>query len=349
MNFQSFISFVFGELPILLTVLITVSVAFVNGWTDAPNAIASCVASRSLSIRKAVFLAAIADFTGALAVSFSGANVMETVINIADFSSGETALISLCAAMSAVVIWAVGAWKFGIPTSESHALVAGLTGANVALKGGFSGVGTDEWLKVFGGLAVSSLTGFILGFIFAKLTSFCFAAADKRKTDRFFSLAQVFSSAFTAFMHGMQDSQKFVGVLVMVANLSDTGVYISVPPRWMLLMCSGVIAAGTALGGGRIIKAVSMDMVHLKSHRGFSADMAGALCLAVSTAFGLPVSTTHTKTSAMLGAGVSRSVRSVDWRIAFGMAAAWVLTLPGCFLLGWACSCIYLKAFGGVF
>lgn len=348
MTLTSFISLISEEFPIFVTVLITLSVAFVNGWTDAPNAIASCVASRSLDLKKAVCLAAAADFMGALAVCFFGAGVMKTVINIADFGSGQAALIALCAAMSAVVVWAAGAWAFGIPTSESHALVAGLTGASVALNGGFSGVGTAEWAKVFAGLAVSSLSGFSAGLLFAKLTAFCFANADKRRADRFFASAQIFSSAFTAFMHGMQDSQKFVGVLVLVVNLSNTGGYITSPPVWMLLLCSAVIAAGTALGGGRIIKAVGMDMVRLRSDLGFSADMAGAVCLAVSTAFGLPVSTTQTKTSAMLGAGVSRSARSADWRIAFGMAAAWVLTLPGCGLLGWASACLFLKIFSGV-
>lgn len=346
MSVIEFIKLTFSGLPSFMIVAITLCVAFVNGWTDAPNAIASSVATRCIPLRKAVLLAALFDFAGSITVGLFSSKVSQTIIGIADFGTdGKTALVSLCAAMTAVVVWATAAWAFGIPTSESHALVAGLMGAGIAVNGGVSGVNGDEWLKVIYGLLLSTLLGFASGFIISKITVLCFKNTEKTRADKFFKRSQIAASCFMAFMHGAQDSQKFTGILSLAISLSADIQSGEKQPVWMILLCSAAIAFGTATGGARIIKSVGMDMVRLRRDQGFSADLAGAFCLLLSTVFGLPVSTTHTKTSAVLGAGASKSLRQVDWGVAGEMAVTWVLTFPGCALLSCVIAMIYIKVF----
>ena len=319
----------------VFTVVITLAVAFVNGWTDAPNAIASCVSTRTVKLKHAVILAAVADFTGALTIGLASGKVTETVMNIADFGTdSKKSVIALCSAMISVVIWAISAWRFGIPTSESHALIAGLTGASVAVNNGFVGVNINEWVKVISGLCLSTFLGFFAGYAMSKLTVKLYSESEKAKSDSVFKNSLVASSVLMAFMHGAQDSQKFAGILAIVFSLSGFESALTESFAILILISSAAIAFGTATGGERIIKAVGMDMVKLRKDQGFSADISGALCLLISTLFGLPVSTTHTKTSAILGVGVSKSIKSVDWSVAAEMVAAWLFTFPGCGLIG---------------
>lgn len=329
---------------IYFTIFVTLSVAFVNGWTDAPNAIASCVSTGCLRLKHAVLVAAAADLGGAMIMGALSSKVTETVMNIADFGTdNRIAVIALCAAMCSVVIWAVSAWKFGIPTSESHALIAGLTGASIAVNGGFSGIDSTEWSKVIKGLFISLVIGFFAGFAVSKLTAFIFKNTEKHMAEDIFKYSQIVSSALMAFMHGAQDSQKFAGILALIFSASGIGSGFNKSPMILLAVSSIAIAAGTATGGERIIKKVGTDMVKLRIDQGFSADLSGALCLFVSTVLGLPVSTTHTKTSAVIGVGFADSVKSVNLRIAGEMIAAWLFTFPGCGLMGWAITCVFMK------
>ncbi len=345
MNISDFFAFATSELTVFYTVFIILAVAFVNGWTDAPNAIASSVSTRSIKMKHAIIIAAFSDFFGAVLIGGLNGNVTRTMVNISDFGNdGKTALLSVSAAMTSVVLWAVFAWFFGIPTSESHALIAGLTGASVAVNKGFNGIEFSEWKKVIYGLFVSVIFGFLLGYSISKLTVKLFNNKDKTYSDKFFSASQIISSIFMSFMHGAQDAQKFVGVLLLVSETAVPEEY-DKAPMWMLVLCSLIIASGTATGGERIIKSVGMDMIKLRKDQGFSADLSGAVCLLASTLCGFPVSTTHTKTSAVLGVGVAKSIKSVNWKVALEMIAAWVLTFPGCGLLGWAICCIFLKIF----
>lgn len=342
MGLTEFISLSLRSLPAALSLIATLSVVFVNGWTDAPNAIASCVSTGCLSMKKAVMLASAADFAGAFLMRKIGVGVSETIINMVNFGNdSSSALAALCAGMSAVVIWASAAWAFGIPTSESHALLAGLSGASVALNGGFSGIDLNSILKVLAGLAFSSIFGFFAGCVTSKITVAVFREREREKSEKFFRLSQIFSSAVMAFMHGAQDSQKFAGVLRLeISMLGESGT-----GKWVFPLCAVIMSLGTALGGGRIIKTVGVDMVKMRPYQGFAADAAGGACLFLSTLFGLPVSTTHTKTTAVMGVGAAKSLRSVDWSVAGDMAAAWIFTFPGCGILGWLISCIYLKVF----
>ena len=238
--------------------------------------------------------------------------------------------------MVAIVVWAVAAWKFGIPTSESHALIAGLTGAAIAMHGGLGGVNGSEWIKVLYGLALSTFLGFGMGYGTVNLVELIFRRVDRRKTTGFFKKAQAGGAAAMAFMHGAQDGQKFMGVFLLGMALSNgqTSSTIFEIPFWLIVICSVVMGLGTSIGGYRIIKAVGMDMVKLETYQGFSADIAAAGCLLASSLSGIPVSTTHTKTTAIMGVGAAHRLRSVDWSVVREMVLTWILTFPGCGLIG---------------
>lgn len=333
---------------LLITVLLTIAVILVNGWTDAPNAIATCVSTRSMRPRAAILMAAICNFFGILVMTMLNKTVAETIYNMVDFGGDpHEALVALCAAMVAIVAWATLAWAFGIPTSESHALIAGLSGAAIALQGGLAGINGHEWVKVLYGLLLSTLLGFGMGWLTAKVTGQICRKMDRRRTDPFFRGAQICGGAAMAFMHGAQDGQKFMGVFLLGMFLAkgqgDAGTFEI--PLWLMVLCSVVMALGTSIGGYRIIKAVGMDMVKLERYQGFAADAAGAGCLLISSLTGIPVSTTHTKTTAIMGVGAARRLSMVNWNVVKEMVLTWVLTFPGCGVIGFLMSKLFVAIF----
>ncbi|MDF2941585.1 MAG: putative rane protein [Herbinix sp.] len=332
---------------LFITVVLTLGVVLVNGWTDAPNAIATCVSTRSISPKKAIIMAAVFNFLGVLVMTMISKAVAQTIYNMVDFGENpKNALIALCAALFAIVVWATAAWAFGIPTSESHALIAGVTGAAVALQGG-SGINGSEWIKVIYGLFMSSIMGFGIGFIVTKLIAFLCKNMDKRKTTSFFQKAQIGGGAAMAFMHGAQDGQKFMGVFMLGVFLAkgQGNVTNFEIPLWLMVLCSVVMALGTSIGGYKIIKTVGMGMVKLGTYQGFAADAAAAVSLFVASSLGVPVSTTHTKTTAIMGVGASKRISSVNWSVVKEMVYAWILTFPGCGLLGYIMALIFMKIF----
>ena len=244
-------------------------------------------------------------------------------------------------------MWATLAWKFGIPTSESHALIAGLSGAAIALHGGFEGINPAEWLKVIIGLILSAVLGFTMGFISARGVEGVFRRADRKKATGFFRGAQIFGGASMAFMHGAQDGQKFMSVFMLGIALAsgNSGTTDFTIPIWLMILCSLVMSLGTSIGGYRIIKSVGLDMVHLEPYQGFAADLSGAACLLLSSVAGIPVSTTHTKTTAIMGVGASKRLSAINWKIVKEMVFAWVLTFPGCGLLGYFVAKLFMLIF----
>ena len=338
-----------GQYPTLIvTSILTLAVILVNGWTDAPNAIATCVSTRAMRPRPAIIMAAIFNFLGVLVMTLINKKVAETIYNMVDFGGdAHEALVALCAAMVAIVTWATAAWKFGIPTSESHALIAGLSGAAIALHNGMSGINGGEWLKVVYGLVLSTLLGFVLGFIVAKLVALLFRHAERRRANKGFRAAQIGGAAAMAFMHGAQDGQKFIGVFLLGMALSSGQAEMGTVeiPIWLMALCAIVMGLGTSIGGLRIIKSVGMDMVKLDVHQGFSADLAAAGCLLLSSVTGIPVSTTHTKTTAIMGVGAARRLKSVNWRVVREMVLTWVLTFPGCGLVGFLMAKLFIAIF----
>ena len=292
-------------------------------------------------------MAAGCNFLGVLVMTAISSEVAQTIYHMANFGGdSKKALVALCAAMVAIVLWATAAWYFGIPTSESHALIAGISGAAIALNRGFQGINGHEWIKVIYGLALSTVLGFAAGFVVTKLVTLIFRRTNRGKTLGFFRSAQIFGGASMAFMHGAQDGQKFMGVfmlgLALASGKGDTSFQI---PIWLMILCSLVMSLGTSIGGYKIIKSVGMDMVKLEKYEGFSADLAGALCLLLSSLTGLPVSTTHTKTTAIMGVGAAKRISNVNRNIVKDMLAAWVLTFPGCGLIGYLVALLFMKVF----
>ena len=345
--FTEFLEQLTSNPALLFTVILVLGVILVNGWTDAPNAIATCVSTRSISPRNAIIMAAVFNFLGVFVMTMISKAVAQTIYKMVDFGDDpKVALIALCAALFAIVVWATAAWAFGIPTSESHALIAGISGAAIALQGG-QGINGNEWIKVVYGLFLSSILGFGIGYLVTKTINFICKNMDKRKTNKFFEKAQIAGGAAMAFMHGAQDGQKFMGVFMLgvflakgQGNITEFNI-----PYWLMILCSVVMALGTSIGGYKIIKTVGMGMVKLGKPQGFGADLAGAICLFLASALGIPVSTTHTKTTAIMGVGAAKRMSSVNWSVVKEMVYAWILTFPGCGLLGFIMSYIFMKIF----
>lgn len=347
-TFLDFYAQITASPVLLVTTLLTFGVILVNGWTDAPNAIATCVSTRSISARSAILMAAVFNFFGVFIMTMLNANVAQTIYKMADFGGNpKDALVALCAALFAIVTWATAAWWFGIPTSESHALIAGISGAAIALHNGLSGINGSEWVKVLYGLFFSTFFGFAMGWVVVKLTEIIFRGFNRRTTNIIFQNAQVASGAAMAFMHGAQDGQKFMGVFMLgiyLANGQANAISFQIPV-WMMLICSLVMGLGTSIGGYKIIKSVGMDMCKLEKYQGFSADMAAATCLLISSVSGFPVSTTHTKTAAIMGVGAAKRLSSVNWGLVKEMVLTWILTFPGCGLIGYLMAKIFMILF----
>jgi inorganic phosphate transporter, PiT family len=319
---------------VIVLILVCASI-FVNGWTDSPNAIATVISTRVLRPKTAIAIGAVFNLMG---VFFMGTAVAATTASIVNIGAGKEALISLGAAQLSIVIWSVSAWRYGIPTSESHALIAGLMGAGISLDG-FSAFNWEPIQKVLFGLVASPIAGFALGLFITKLIEVICRNMNRKKTDNFFSVGQVLSASLMAFTHGAQDGQKFMGIfylaLVVGGVYTMSGGAVMSIPFWILLICSVIMAVGTSVGGYRIIKAMGLDMVKLEKYQGFSAEMAASGSMIAATILGIPLSTTNIKATAMMGAGASKGIGSVNWLIAKDMAVAWVLTFPACLIMGY--------------
>lgn len=335
-----------AQTPLLaVAAILVVGVLVVNGATDAPNAIATVVAARALRPKAAVAMAAGCDLLGVMAGTLTGAAVVETVATMVDFG-GKTrsALAGLCAGMAAVVLWAVAAWMFGIPTSESHALLAGLSGAAMAVGGGPGAINAAAWAKVLFGLPFSLAAGLFGGILAAKVVCRFFYRRDRRQSARLMRRLQIAGGAAMAFAHGAQDGQKFIGVLLLAFSLAGgSAVGAGTIPLWLAVGAASLMALGTSVGGKRIIQTVGMRMIAPSPHAAFAADAAAAAVLLGASACGLPVSTTHVKTAAMMGASASKRVRAVNWKVAAEMLWAWVLTFPGCGAVGYLIARLFLR------
>ncbi len=331
-----------------ITVFLTLGVVFVNGWTDAPNAIATCVSTKAIGIKSAILLASVFNFLGVTVMTMFNAKVASTIFHMVDFNgNSQHSLQALCAAMVAIVAWALLAWYFGIPTSESHALIAGLSGAAIAIQNSFSGVNGAEWIKVIYGLFVSTICGFAMGFIFSKLIAFICKDMARNKTEKFFHISQIFGGGALSFLHGAQDGQKFMSVIILAVFLCE-GTSTSAEfhiPLWLMVLCSLTMTLGAAIGGYRIIKSVGSDMVKLRKYQGFAADMGTAVTLFVSTIVGMPVSTSQSTTSSIMGVGAARRLSTVNWGIVRNMIATWFLTFPCCGLVGYLLAKLFTFVF----
>ena len=299
-------------LPTSLLRLLVLAVIFVNGWTDAPNAIATAVGSGALPFRKAVGLAALCNFAGTALSCLILPTVAATIEQLVSFPDEATALRALCTVMVTIVVWAGAAWRFGLPTSESHALLAGLSGAALALGGNADNFQRSPWAKALGGMALSLIAGALAARLFRTLLS-------RRRCSAAFW--QRFSAGAMAFLHGAQDGQKFMALLLMAGGAAA-------PSLPMLFLTAGVMALGTALGGRPIVEKVGSELAGLTPKEGLAADLGAGAVLLICSVLGLPVSTTHAKVAAVCGAG-----RHPDLRVMGQIGGAWLLTFPCCGLL----------------
>ena len=316
------------SLGLAIVLLLVLGAEFVNGWTDAPNAIATVVSTRCLSPFQAVCMASMLNLAGVL----SGTAVAETIgKDIIDPSAVD--LLTVGGAMVGIILWSTLAAGWGIPTSESHALVAGLTGA------GFASAGPqvlvwEGWGKVLLGLLLSSVLGFLAGGLAMTLVYSLFRRTQPARIRGTFRVLQIFSSAFMAFSHGSNDGQKFMGTFTLALVLSGSLSSFMIP-RWVIILCGSVMALGTMTGGWRIMKTMGMKISRLQTHQGFAAEMAAASTIELATRMGVPLSTTHTISTAIMGVCAVRRSSDVHWNVAAQLLNAWILTFPACGLISW--------------
>ncbi|MEK6600523.1 MAG: inorganic phosphate transporter [Candidatus Binatota bacterium] len=313
-------------LPVLLLIL---AAEFVNGWTDAPNSIATVVSTRVLSPYQAVLMATVMNTFGA----FSGTAVAATIgKGIVDPSIINTTTVA--AAMVGIVLWSTLAYYMGgLPTSESHALVAGLAGAGLATAGP-SVLLWEGWKKVFIGLLFSTFLGFFCGLAIMLVLYRIFYRSRLGKIRIVFGRLQVFSAAFMAFSHGSNDGQKFIGVFTLSLVLGGILPEFNVP-FWVILLCAATMGIGTALGGWKIIQTMGIRLTKLEPIHGFSAETSAALVIEAASRFGIPLSTTHTIGTSIMGVGSIQRFSAVRWGVAGEIVTAWVLTFPACGLISY--------------
>ena len=318
------------SIGLLLVLLLILGAEFVNGWTDAPNAIATVVSTRSLSPFQAVLMASALNLLGVL----SGTAVASTIgKDIIDPKVVDLATVG--GAMVGIILWSTVAAQFGLPTSESHALVSGLAGAGFATAGTDALV-ADGWIKVGYGLMFSTFLGFGGGFLVMALVYNVFRRAVPARMRGTFRALQIFSSGFMAFGHGSNDGQKFMGAFTLALVLGGVLPTFEIP-KWVIFLCAGVMALGTITGGWKIMRTLGMRVTKLETHQGFAAETAAATTIELASRLGIPLSTTHTISTAIMGVGATRGVSAVRWGVTRELVTAWVLTFPICAGISYAC------------
>lgn len=317
------------EAGLILVLLLILGAEFVNGWTDSPNAIATVVGTRSLTPMQAVLMAAALNLLGVLSGTKVAATIGKGIVD-----SSVIDLTTVAGAMVSIIIWSSLAAWWGIPTSESHALVAGLAGAGLATAGP-SALLWEGWKKVLLGLFFSSVLGTLGGMLIMIAVYWIFRRASPVKVRGKFRVLQIISSGFMAFAHGSNDGQKFMGVFTLALVISGALPSFDIP-LWVIIICASVMALGTLTGGWRIMQTMGMKLTRLETHQGFSAEIAAATTIEVATRFGIPLSTTHTITSAIVGVGATRGGSAVNWGMTQRIVMAWILTFPICGLISWA-------------
>ncbi|WHO75574.1 inorganic phosphate transporter [Rhizobium sp. BT03] len=309
----------------LLAALVAVALFFdfLNGLHDAANSIATIVSTRVLRPQYAVFWAAFFNF---IAFLFFGLHVAETLgTGIIDPAIVTPQVIF--AALVGAIVWNIITWVFGIPSSSSHALVGGLVGAGL-MKTGFSSIVWSGLLKTAGAIVMSPAIGFLLALLLILIVSWIFVRQTPFAVDRTFRIFQFVSASLYSLGHGGNDAQKTMGIIAVLLysqGYLTGGFHV---PLWVVLSCQGAMALGTLCGGWRIVHTMGSKITRLNPMQGFCAETGGALTLFGATWLGIPVSTTHTITGAIIGVGAARRLSAVRWGLAGNIVIAWVVTLP---------------------
>ncbi len=308
---------------VMLILVIAASLLFdyINGFHDTANAIATCVSTRALSIRSAIIMAAVLNFAGAMISTKVAATIGKGIVD-----AGNITQMVVLAGVAGAIIWDLITWYYGLPSSSSHAIIGGIMGSVIA----HAGVAALHWggLKtIVLALLISPIFGTLLGFIFMVLMMWSFRNRSPYGLNKSFRKLQILSAAFMAFSHGTADAQKSMGVITM-ALVSYGALTTFAVPTWVKIACAVAMAFGTGAGGWRIIKTVGRDFVKLQPVHGFCVETASAGVILGASAMGMPTSTTHVITSAILGVGLSKRMSAVNWGIASRIVVAWVLTIP---------------------
>jgi PiT family inorganic phosphate transporter len=311
-------------LPVGIVIALAMGFNYTNGFHDAANAIATSVSTRALTPRVALAMAAVANLVGA----FFGTKVAKTIgSGVIDAPDGNVGLMICGAGLVGAIGWNLLTWWYGLPSSSSHALIGGLGGAALAASAGVHWASVLE--KIIIPMILSPVVGIILGYLVMAAILWLFRGAQPGRVSRGFRYAQTASAAAMAFGHGLQDASKTAGVVVLALTVgghhSGEGV-----PMWVLLMSAVVISLGTYAGGWRIMRTLGRRIIHLDPPQGFAAETTAASILYVAgLAFGAPISTTHTITSAIMGVGATKRLSAVRWGVAGNIVGAWILTFPG--------------------
>ncbi len=308
---------------VLLILVIFTALAFdyINGFHDTANAIATCVSTRALSVKAAIIMAAFLNFAGAMVSTKVASTIGKGIVD----ASSVTQMVVLAGVLGAI-IWNLITWYYGMPSSSSHAIIGGIMGAVIA----HAGPAVLQWKglkKIVLALVISPVVGTLVGFIFMVIVLWLFRNHSPGPLNKGFRKLQVASAALMAFSHGTADAQKSMGVITM-ALLSYGLIPSFVVPTWVKVACAVAMALGTAAGGWRIIKTLGRDFVKLQPVHGFCVETAAAGVIMGAASIGMPVSTTHVITSAILGVGISKRLTAVNWNVAYRIVWAWILTIP---------------------
>ena len=316
-------------ITIALIVLVALAFDFFNGFHDAANSIATVVSTRVLTPRQAVAWAAFFNFAAFL---IFGTRVADTISKVVH--PGTLTNAGIFAALVGAILWDIVTWILGLPTSSSHALVGGLAGAAVATAG-WGTLVASEYQKIFVFIVLSPIVGILLAFTFMTGVYWLFHRYRKvEKLNRGFRRGQLFSAAAFSLGHGGNDAQKTMGVILALLIANGLLAKGSDVPLWVVLSAHAAIALGTLFGGWRIVHTMGSKITKLQPVGGFAAETAGAITLFIASSFGIPVSTTHTITGAIVGVGATRRLSAVRWGVTRRIVFAWVLTIPGAALFG---------------
>jgi PiT family inorganic phosphate transporter len=294
---------------------------YINGFHDTANAIATCISTRALSVKSAIIMAAGLNFAGAMISTKVASTIGKGIVDPVNV----TQMVVLAGVIGAI-IWDLITWYYGLPSSSSHAIIGGIMGAVIA----HAGMAALHWKgleRIVLALVISPVVGTTLGFFFMVGMMWCFRNKSPYALNKGFRRMQIMSAAVMAFSHGTADAQKSMGVITMALVSYGYLATFAVPP-WVMIACATAMALGTAGGGWRIIKTVGRDFVKLQPVHGFCVETASAGVILGASAFGLPTSTTHVITSAILGVGLSKRMSAVNWTIAYRILGAWVFTIP---------------------
>ena len=311
-----------------LVILAALVFDYINGFHDTANAIATCVSTRALSVRTAIIMAATLNFAGAMISTKVAATIGKGIVD----GSNITQMVVLAGIIGAIV-WDLITWYYGLPSSSSHAIIGGIIGA-VFAHAGLSAIKWGGLKMIILALILSPILGTAIGFVFMVIIYRVFRNSAPSGLNKNFRRLQVGSAALMAFSHGTADAQKSMGVITLALVSYGTLKTFAVP--WeVMVACATAMAFGTAAGGWRIIKTVGSDFVKLQPVHGFCVETASAGVILGASAFGMPTSTTHVITSAILGVGLSKRLNAVNWNVAKRILIAWVLTIPASALVAY--------------